>query len=97
MGGIITAGALAFAALMAPEPPRAMLRFPAHVNEVLSANQLRVSVEFSLLIEVIEPPSSHREAINRYAGKPAILEVPLWDDFGKSVGANGIRARVRQP
>ncbi len=97
MSSLLISGSLAFAALIAPEPPRAHIVFPAHVNEVLSANQLRVSVEFSVLVEVIEPPSSHREAINRYAGKPAILEVPLWDDFGKSVGANGIRARVVKP
>lgn len=94
---IITAGSLAAAALLAPpEQPRAALTFPAHVNDVVAADQLRVSVEFSVLIQVIDGPKTKGAMIRSVAGKPVMLEIPLYDDLSKSIGPNGIRARVRK-
>ncbi len=94
MGGFIAAGALAFAALIAPEPPRARIVVPVTVNEVVSANQFRCSVELSLLIEVLNPPATHGEAIRAFAGKTVMVEVPLYDDLSRSVGERGVKARI---
>lgn len=97
MTAYLIAGSLAAAALMTPDQPRAVARIPVQVNEVLAADQFRASVELSLLIEVIDAPATHGEAIRRYAGKSVMVEVPLWDDLMRSVSAKGIRARVREP
>lgn len=97
MTAYIIAGSLCFAAaLMTPDQPRALARFPVQVNEVLAADQLRASVELSLLIEVIDAPATHGEAIKRYAGKSVLVEVPIFDDLMRSVSFKGIKARVKR-
>lgn len=97
MTSLIIGGSLAFAALIAPEPPRAVARFPVMVNDVRGRDELQVSVEFSLRVQVLNPPATHGEMIRMVGGKPVMLEVPLFDDLSRSVGDKGIMARVRQP
>ena len=97
MTAYLIAGSLAAAALMTPDQPRAVARIPVQVNEVLAADQFRASVELSLLIEVIDAPATHGEAIKRYAGRTVMVEVPIFDDLMRSVSSKGIRARVRLP
>lgn len=80
-----------------PKPQHASFRIPAHVNEVPAKDQLRVSVEFSVLIEVIDPPATHGEMIRMAAGKNVMLEVPLYDSVNRSIGDKGVRARVVSP
>lgn len=82
------------AAFTAPEP-RAVAVIPVHVNDVEAADTLRVSVEFSFRVQLIEPPASHGEAIRAYGGRQVMLSVPLYDDLMRCVGERGIRARVR--
>lgn len=97
MSAFLIAGALGFAVFLAPEQPRALVRFPAHVNEVRGPDDIQVSVEFSVRVQVINAPATKLELIRMAAGKNVMLEVPLWDDLSKSVGERGVRARVVQP
>ncbi|MCC7424808.1 MAG: hypothetical protein IT428_31440 [Planctomycetaceae bacterium] len=97
MTAFLITGSLAFAAVSTPEPPRAVARFPVHVNDVRGRDELQVSMEFSLRIHVLNPPATHGEMIRMVGGKPVMLEVPLFDDLSRSVGDKGLRARVRQP
>lgn len=94
MTAFLITGSLAFAAVSTPEPPRAVARFPVHVNDVRGRDEIQVSVEFSLKVHVLNPPATHGEMIRMVGGKPVMLEVLLFDDLTRSIGPNGVRARV---
>lgn len=88
-----------------PTLPAPMIRVPAFVNEVHDGDTLTVHVEFSMRVRLLDcwapelkdgEPGRRSKAnlIKLAAQKPCVVEVPLWDDIGKSTSLGRILGRV---
>ena len=88
-----------------PSLPAPMIRVPAFVNEVHDGDTLTVHVEFSMRVRLLdcwapelrEGEPGRRSKVNLIklaAQKPCVVEVPLWDDIGKSTSLGRILGRV---
>ncbi len=88
-----------------PTLPTPMIRVPAFVNEVHDGDTVTVHIEFSMRVRLIDcwapelregEPGRRSKAnlIKLAAQKPCMVEVPLWDDIGKSTSLGRILGRV---
>lgn len=88
-----------------PMLPAPMIRVPAFVDEVHDGDTVTVHVEFSMRVRLLDcwapelkdGEPGRRSKVNLIklaAQKPCVVEVPLWDDIGKSTSLGRILGRV---
>lgn len=94
------------AAVTAPAPPAPMIRIPAEINEVHDGDTLTVYFGFSARIRLIDcwaPELSTGKAGQRSKAnlikltsktQRCMIEIPLFDDIGKSTTLGRVLGRV---
>lgn len=107
LGVLACVGALALAAgKTAPPLPPPMIRIPAVINEVHDGDTLTVSFDFSARIRLVdcwapelksgEPGAKSKANLIKLTSKTqrCMVEVPLFDDIGKSTTLGRVLGRV---